>query len=266
MTIYTIPESAKKVIDEYTHLPLGGKEIVCPYFINPKTQRAGLRVLVGKGDPGEITREVKVHAQLKGIDLNKLPAIEIRQFMQDNHVGIDCSGLVAHTYNFWLKNEGKKPLINYLKFKNNSLFHRLKRVLRPVEQIGANTTTNSDNTKPITDLNKVRPGDLIRSKGLRKNAHHLMIISEVTEDNGQVKEIEYVHSIRGYEEENGLRFGKILISDPTLPLHQQTWTEIKNGRNWAYEGFINQLEDNGIRRLKRVNLSYDTITNERAAT
>lgn len=262
MTIYTLPESAKKVIDEYTHLPLGGKEIVCPYFINPKTQRAGLRVLVGKGDPGEIAREVKVHAQLKGIDLSKLSALEIRQFMQDNHVGIDCSGLVVHTYNFWLRNEGKRPLINYLKFKNNSIYQRLKRVLRPVEQIGANTLTNSDNTSPVTDLNAVRPGDFIRSKGLRKNSHHVMIISEVTADNGQVNEIEYVHSIRGYEEENGMRFGKVIVSDPKLELYKQTWTELKNGRNWAYEGFMNQLEDNGLRRLKHVKLNYVTIANE----
>jgi len=260
MTTYTLPESAKKVIDEYTHLPIGGKEIVSPYFINPKTQRAGLRVLVGKGDPGEIAREVKVHSQLKGVDLYKLSAEEIRQFMIDNHIGIDCSGLVVHTYNFWLKNEGKSPLINYLKFKNNSPFQRLKRVLRPVEQIGANTLTNSDNTIPIKNINEIRPGDFIRSKGLRKNSHHIMIISEVTSVNNRVTEIEYIHSIRGYNEENGLRFGKIIISDPSLELYKQTWTEIKDGRNWAYEGYINQLEDNGVRRLKHVKLSY--ITNE----
>ncbi len=256
MTVYSLPYSAKKVIEEYSNLPLGGKNIVCPYYINPKSQRAGLRVLVGKGDPGEISREVKVHAQLKGIDLNKLSAQEIRQFMLDNHIGIDCSGLVVHTYNFWLKNEGKKPLVNYLKFRKNGVWDKFKRKLRPVEQIGANTLTNEDNTEIIPNLNNVRPGDFIRSKGLRKNSHHIIIISEVTIENEVVKEIEYVHSIKGYNEENGLRFGKILITDPKLPLEKQIWTEEKDGRNWAYEGFMNQLEDNGLRRLKNVKLHY----------
>lgn len=261
MIIYTLPESAKKVIEEYSHLPLGGKQIICPYFINPKTQRAGLRVLIGKGDPGEISREVKVHAQLKGIDLSKLSASEIRQFMMDNHIGIDCSGLVSHVYNFWLKQEGKNPLITYLKFKNNSWLQKLKRTLRPVEQIGANTLTNSDNTKPINNINEIRPGDFIRSKGLRKNSHHIMIVSEVTMIDNNVNEIEYIHSIKGYNEENGLRFGKIIISDSGTTLDKQVWTEIKDGRNWAYEGYMNQLEDNGVRRLKNINLSY--ITNEK---
>lgn len=262
MTVYTLPWSAKKVIEEYANLPLGGKNIVCPYYINPKSQRAGLRVLVGKGDPGEIGREVKVHSQLKGIDLQKLSEEGIRQFMLDNHIGIDCSGLVVHTYNYWLKNEDKRPLIKYLKFKNNGFIARLKRKMRPVEQIGANTLTNEENTKIIRDLNKVRPGDFIRSKGLRRNSHHIMIISEVTIVDENVKEIEYTHSIKGYNEENGLRFGKILISDPKLPLEKQTWTEEKDGRNWAYEGFINQLEDNGIRRLKHVKLNYDKVNHE----
>lgn len=254
-TTYSLPESARKVIHEFTHLPIGGKEIVAPYFINTKSQRGGLRVLSGKGDPGEIAREVKVQCQLKGIDVYKLTENEIRDFMRENHIGIECSGFIVHVLNYWLRVNGKRPLIKYLKFYDNNFINRLKRKLRPVEQIGANTITSDLNCDPILNLNDVRPGDLIRSKGQRKNSHHILLISEVTFEDDIIKEIEYVHSISSYEEENGVRFGKILVNNPNDAIQNQTWTEIKNGRNWTYEGLINQLEDNGLRRFKRINLS-----------
>ena len=258
MKTLTLPESAKKVIYEYTHLPLGGKEIVTPYYMNPKSQRGGLRVLVGKGDPGEIAREVKVLSQLKGLDLTKLSATEIRAMMIDNHIGIDCSGFIVHIMNYWLKMQNDRILVNYLKFKNNSIISRLKRTFRPVEQIGANLLTNSENCKVIHDLNEIRPGDLIRAKGQRKNSHHVMLVTEVTFEEDGVKEIEYVHSTRNYGEENGVRFGKILISDPKEIFYKQTWTEIKDGRNWTYEGLMNEVADNGFRRLKNIKLNFVT--------
>lgn len=251
---YSLPESAKKVIHEFTNLPVADKKIVSPYYINTKSQRGGLRVLSGKGDPGEISREVKVQSQLKGIDLYKLNEQQIREFMITNHIGIECSGFVVHVLNYWLRMNGKKPLIKYMKFDNNNFINRFKRTFRPVEQLGANTITNDNNCSLITNLEDIRPGDLVRSKGQRKNSHHILLISEVTFEDDILKEIEYVHSIKAYEEENGVRFGKILINDPKADIQNQIWTEIKNERNWTYEGLMNQLEDNGIRRLKRINL------------
>lgn len=251
---YKLPESALKVIHEFTNLPIANKSIVTPYFINTKSQRGGLRVLSGKGDPGEIAREVKVQSQLKGIDLYKLSETQIRDFMTTNHIGIECSGFIVHVLNYWLRMNGKRPLIKYMRFKNNNFISKFKRLLRPVEQLGANTITSDLNCTKIEKLEDVRPGDLIRSKGHRKNSHHIVLISEVTFEDDILKEIEYVHSISGYEEENGVRFGKILINNPEDEIQNQTWTEIKNGRNWTYEGLINQIEDNGIRRLKRINL------------
>lgn len=258
MKTYSLPESAKKVINEYNSLLIGGKSIVVPYFINPKSQRAGLRVMIGKGDPGEISREVKVLAQLKGIDLNEMTNEQIREFMMDQKVGLDCSGFIVHVLNYWLVQQGDSRLIKYLEFPNNSFVAKAKRKLRPVEQIGANLLTNEENCKVIKNLNDVRPGDLIRSKGQRRNAHHVSLISEVTLEDNKVKEIEYVHSISGYGNQNGLRFGKIIITDPEKDLASQTWTEVLEDRNWTYEGLMKEYSDNGIRRLKRVNLKYIT--------
>lgn len=257
--IYTLPESAQKVIKEYRELPLGKHKVVCPYIINPKTQRAGLRVLIGKGDPGEIARETQVVSQVKGVDLNKMTTAEIRKFMQDRRIGIDCSGFIVHIVNFWLKKQGKQALVNYLVFPENSFYHRLKRLLRPVEQIGAQLMTNLDNCEEITDLNQVRPGDFIRSKGIRKNAHHISLVSKVVTEDNKVKEIEYIHSQRYYEDDNGIRTGTIKTKSLKKPLIEQEWTEELDGRNWTKEGYENQIEDNGIRRLKRVSLNFQTI-------
>jgi hypothetical protein len=262
MIVHKLPASAYKVIDEYLNLPLGGKKIACPYYINPKSQRAGLRVLVGKGDPGEIAREVNVIAQLKSVDLTVLNEDEIRLLMQDSHVGIDCSGFLTHILNYWLKNQGDRPLISYVKFENNDLLSKLKRKLRPVEHLGAKLLTNLDNCKEVTEINDIRPGDFIRSKGMRKNSHHIILISEVTLEDERVTELEYVHSIKGYKAENGVRFGKILITDINKSLEDQIWTEVQDSRNWTYEGYTSNLEDNGIRRLKKVNLSFETTSNE----
>lgn len=256
--ILSIPLSAAQVIHEYTHLPLGGKEVVCPYHINIQKERVGLRVLVGKGDPGEIIREVQVWAKLKDFDIDKASESQIREFMINHSIGIECSGFVSHVLGFWLKSEHKKNLQDYLVFPNNGIINILRRLLRPLENINADTLTSLANCDPINELNEVLPGDLLRSKGRIKNSFHVSLISKVIKENDNVVEIEYIHSQRYYDEENGVKTGKILVNDPSKPLEQQHWLEIKNGRNYTYEGYLRELEDNGIRRLKRVKLHHLT--------
>lgn len=258
-TILTIPTQSRLVIDEYNSLNIEGHKVVAPYFMNIRKQRGGLRVLVGKGDPGEIEREVKVWAQLKGIDLTKMTPVQIRDFMITQNIGIDCSGFVVHVLNYWLRSQGDKPLINYLMFKKQKLIDKLKHKLRPVESIGANFLTNQDNCITITDLNKVLPGDFVRLKGLQKNSHHILLIHQVVKEDKQVKQIEYVHSTSHFGKDCGIRYGKINIIDIKKPLEEQEWTETVDDKNWTYQGYINQLEDNGIRRLKNIKLKFSKL-------
>jgi len=256
--ILSLPLSAEQVIYEYQHLPLGGKEIVCPYHINIRKERVGLRVLVGKGDPGEIVREVQVWAKLKDFDLYKATEVQIREFMINCSIGIECSGFVSHILGYWLKSEHKSSLQDYLVFPRNSLLDILRRAFRPLENINADTLTSLTNCEPVTDLNLVRPGDLIRSKGRIKNSFHVSLVRKVTLEDDRTLEIEYIHSQRYYDEENGVKSGKILVVAAGKPLEQQHWLEIKDGRNYTYEGYMRELDDNGIRRLKRVTLDYLT--------
>jgi len=253
-----LPESADQVINEYLKLPLGGKEVACPYHINKRKERVGLRALVGKGDPGEIVKEVKVWAKLKDFDLFKATSDQIREFMVDRSIGIDCSGFVVHLLGFILKSEKKKRLWQYMKFPDNSLIGVIRRSFRPIENLGANTLTNLENCIEVKDINKVLPGDLIRSKGLVKNSHHVIIIYSVLKEGNKVKEIEYVHSRMHYGNNNGIAFAKIIITDDKLPLEKQKWTEVQDGKNWTLEGFLKDRSDNGIRRFKSFKINYLT--------
>jgi len=258
--ILEIPESAKLVINEYNTLPIGEKAVKVPYFMNIKKRRAGLRVLVGKGDPGEIVREVYVTSQVKGFDLNKASIDQIRKFMIDSNIGIDCSAFIVHIYNSWLRSENKSPLINYLRFPKNDFVQKLKRFLRPVENIGANLLTGDLNAKKITKVNDIVPGDLIRSKGRHKNSHHVLLIIRVMKEDNQVREIDYIHSTKEYGSENGIRQGKIIVTDTNKALKDQEWQEIQNIRNWTHEGFLRENEDNGVRRIEKLSLEYLTST------
>jgi len=252
----SLPDAGFKVIDAFIHLPLGGKVVPCPYHMNVRKERVGLRVLVGKGDPMEIIQEVKIWSKIKDFDLNKATISQIREFMIDRSIGIDCSGFIVHVLGYVISKFLKKKLAKILVYEKSDLLSILRRKLRPIENIGANTLTNLKNCDPITDMNKMLPGDFIRSKGKLKNSHHILLITKVIKQDGFVIEVEYVHSSKNYEEENGVKFGRIQITDLSKPLEKQNWLEIKRGKNYTYEGYINELQDNGIRRLKRVTIPH----------
>ena len=255
--ILTIPLYAQEMIDEYANLRLGGKKVTCPYFMNYKKERAGLRALIGKGDPGEIEKEVMVWAKLRDFDLERASPAKIREFMTDSHIGVDCSGFVVHVLNFWLRSEGKKRLDYYLTYKDNRIIMRIRRTIRTVENIGANTLTSEENCTKITRLNEVQPGDFIRSKAKVKNSHHIMLITKVVKNDGKVAEIEFTHSRKSDDEGSGIRRETIKVLDPKLPLEKQDWPKDRNAASML-DGYVVDIKDNGIRRLKGVKLDYLT--------
>jgi hypothetical protein len=249
---YTLNQKIKNIILEYENIKVDGKSVVCPYYINTKIVKGELGVLAGKGLPKEIIHEVKVWAKVKGFDIEKASDVDIREFMIQQKIGIDCSGFVVNVLNDYLKQEYGKQLMNFLRFPNNSFVDRLRRFLRPIENIGANLLTSDINTHKIENYNDVRPGDLIRAKGTQANAHHVALITDVELDGvGNVINFEYVHSHRFYGKGNGIRRGKICLLDKNLSLEHQKWDDIgEDGINYFLQDYLIEKEDNGIRRLK----------------
>jgi hypothetical protein len=246
-----LSQAALEVIKKYSELDILGKKVCTPYFINSNKKRAELRVMAGKGAPEEIIHEVKVWAQVKGFDLARAKEDQIREFMMDLGIGIDCSGFVVHVLNAELKRRKLGPLWNYLAFSNNSFFMKIRRMLRPLENIGANTLTNETNTTKISDLNNIKPADLIRLVGNKNNEYHVAIITEVEhDDNGKIKSFKYANSNRKYEDQNGVRIGTVKITDPKDELKDQKWIDDYKGKNYFYDDLMKNYEQNGIRRLK----------------
>ncbi len=253
MVTETIPDVVKNLINSYKKLKLGNKEVVTPYYINDK-RRKDLRAMVGKGTPDEIEVEAKIWEKVKGVDFDNMSPDEIKEFLINRGIGIDCSGFVVHLLNVWHKEKENKPLWGELTPLQKSPIWKLRYFLRPAENMGADIVTDDDNSIAV-ELNDVRPGDLIRSKGKKNNAHHVMLVSEVTRDdskeNTPVTQIKYIHSSPYFGKENGIREGVINILDINKPLQDQEWLESdEDGVKHTLEGYKINVEDNGIRRLK----------------
>ncbi len=247
---YKLPKEATEIIDHYFNLKIGNKKIRCPYYINLKRTK-DLRALVGKGTPEEIELEVQIWAKLRGIDLIKSSEKEIREFLINEGIGIDCSGFVIHVINGWYKAVNGKNIWSKLKPMKNDIIHRLAYKLKPVEKLGAEIITNLENSETI-EIGNVLPGDVIRTKWKRKNSHHILLVSKIEKDSkGNVKIIEYTHSIPFYDEKSGVKTGEIEVIHQNKPLQDQKWLEVDDsGVNHVYEGFLINVEDNGLRRVK----------------
>ncbi len=247
-----ISKYAQQIIDKYKNLDLGNKKVRCPYYINVKKNK-DLRAMVGKGTPEEIIMEARIWEKLKGINFEKMTEEEIRSFLIERGLGIDCSGFVTHALNYWHYSKTGKNIFNELNPGYDKILRKIVYFLKPVENLGVLQLCSDKNSFPV-QINDVKPGDVIRSTWKRKNSYHILIVTEVTKsDNGVVKKIKYANSTEQYGKNNGVREGEIEITDINLPLHKQNWTDVdENGINHQLEGYLFDLEKNGIRRIKAV--------------
>jgi|GEM_PF-791492 len=256
---------AQKIMNEYLSLPFAGVDGVrCPYFVNTRVNRRGqIRSLIGKGTPQEIVEEAKIvsiqyhhgifdhdghcciyddcHSRESGNPDTGSPirsgmtsqSENIRKFLIDNNLGVDCSGLVTHILRaHYLETRGVDIA---KKFVGNIAAGWLRRQimrLRPVESIGVKSGYGNDkNTEKLGDEKsgydyaKIQAGDVIimlgvDAKGVR---NHILLI---TDCGGST--IKYAHS-RAWSAEgqygHGVNTGEIKITAPSKGLLTQEWSE-----------------------------------------
>lgn len=193
-------------------LPLGGKKIFTPYRINIPFQSN--RDKYGKSDPATLVKNAKTLAQASNLDLKKMSEPQIVKFLQDNLLGIDCSGFVYHILNYLLTKTTRTELTSY-GFPKASLTN-------------VQLLTSNQMSTPIDEFTSAKPGDLIKLNSSKKIPHVLIILQK----EGQV--ITYAHS-----------------SNQTDPQGVHTG-EIKSGKfpkDLAGFSYQKNLGD-GIRRLK----------------
>jgi len=246
-----IPKETLHIIKQYFNLSLNGKKVHCPYYINVRKVRMGLRVLIGKGSPDEIIQESLIYEKLRNVDFKSMSIHEIREFLVKRHIGIECSGFICQVLDYMLRKQKKKHIWKYLIYPKTGIYRRIARFLRPIENIPAEMLTNDTNSKPVKNLNNMKPGDIIRLKGLR-GGYHVMLISRIKKEDGTIKEFEYVHATRWYNDQHGVRKGTVIVKDPKKRLSDQIWTDEYKGRNWTYEEVMKDSKYTQVRRLFRV--------------
>lgn len=219
------------VITNYTLLPFADKQVSCPYFNNRRSKvRAGLRVLLGKGSPQEIVDEANLFAMREKVDLTKLESEDIKKFLVEHNLGVDCSAFAYYILEaeYAKKNKGKlSSKLFYRKAK--SFLRKLITKLRAVENINVEVLSDQKNSHTI-ELSEILPGDFISiiNSGKEHNLNHILIIYKVDVENSLPTAIHYCHSFQWSTDgkyNHGIKFGMIEITDPTKSLLEQQWIE-----------------------------------------
>lgn len=243
---------AEKIITDYLNLPFPIQGVRCPYFNNAKLrQRGQLKVLIGKGAPQEILEEAHIIAtQYKQDIFSFTDPEQIRKFLIENNLGVDCSGFITNVLKEEFAALGTDLTKRIFITPKTNILRWLISRLRPVEQISVQVYANDKNTEVIYNLSEIKAGDLIvmLKTGPNKNHDHILL---VTETNGNI--IHYAHA-RAWSSEgrygHGVASGTITITEPDKSILYQTWEE-KNKTNEDNETFI-EARQATILQIKRL--------------
>mgnify|MGYP001559844356 CR=1 FL=1 len=208
-------ESYSKILHEGYEkflLPLGGKKVPTPYRINIPYQ--GDRRKYGKSDPKTLISDIKQIAKEQNFNLERASIGEIRKFMEDNQLGLDCSGFVYHILDFLLNQIGKGGM-QQIGFPKPS-------------STNANLLTSEKFTIPVRKFEDLQAGDIIKLDSQDTIPHTLIIL------NVQDRVASYAHSSK-LTEVKGVHQDKII--NGTLPDELSVYS-------------YNVKAGDGIRRLK----------------
>lgn len=215
-TVIRLPAKAQAIVDGYLRISVDGAVAACPYHINPGLHTAN-RALLGKGNPKEI--EALARKNFEKYDMHANGSSDsLRSFLLACGIGVDCSGFASWVLNGITETRLHGSLWKCLTFPG--VRRNLVSKVRPVENISANLLTGHTNSKPVSNLSDVRPGDLIRAAGW----HHVVVVIEVGRDkNGKAVYFQYAQSSCMYGPGSGVRTGHAVIRKPAGSLLDQEW-------------------------------------------
>ncbi|MBI2462663.1 MAG: hypothetical protein HYV65_00225 [Candidatus Spechtbacteria bacterium] len=243
-TIVSIPQPALDVIERYKHLNIGDNRAVrCPYYRNPRSgkERWGLNAFSGKGSPQEIEDELKIIERLEHKNFSSMEEDEVRDIMRKRRLGVECSGFIAHIFDAWTRQSKSKRVYEVLQFPQSGLFAKIAIYLRPFTHIGVATLTDLQNARELKNWQELQPGDLIRF--VAEVDHAILVIKTERDNNDKLISVEYAQSVRE-ETGEGIKEGKITITNESLPLVEQHWEEWPNTSRTINQqrGFISGQE------------------------
>jgi hypothetical protein len=219
----TLSKEAQTVIDTYIKLPIGAG-CSTPYYNNRRGKiRAGLNAIIGKGTPKEICDEAQIASLHRNVSIRKASPDELKHFLVDVGLGIDCSGFAFHVLNAESKARGLGALFPHLVLKKGIIRRTLAR-LRPASNVGVGIFSMDENSMPV-EYADIEAGDFfsIIGSGLDHTYNHIMVITKV---NGNT--LSYSHSYAWPSDGkygHGIKNGIVTIIDPTKPITDQQWNE-----------------------------------------
>ena len=239
--------AAEKLINQYFNMPFPGVNGVrCPYFNNSRRRSRGqLRALVGKGTPEEIVAESKIisiqhHLGIFENDCSvckqNISPDDIRKFMIDHDLGIECSGFVSQALRAHYRETKNIDFARRIYIYPPAKFFRyLISILRPIENISVQVLADDKNSA-VVELKDAAPGDIITMLDTQpgKMRNHVLLIRDASKD-----KIEYVHAMAWSSEGkygHGVAKGTIEIIYPKDNLLEQRWDEknLTDGQNETY--------------------------------
>lgn len=228
-------KALEKLYYDYSHLPLGGKKIRCPYWSSKQ------RILLsgpfkGKGTPSQVTLATVNAAEKTKTDLRKLSSDEIRKFMEHHRIGVDCSGFVYHLADAFDKEKGGEGIVGKITGVRGSWARR----------VNAYCLTNVKNSIQIEKVKDLQLGDFIRFEG----GKHIAIILRIRRnEKGIPQEVFYAHSAR-LSAVTGVHLARFMVVNPGKGLDKQKFLE-KTRRSYNYFSLAyKKTNADGIRRLR----------------
>ncbi len=231
MALLSLSKQAQNTIDNYLVLPFANKNVSCPYYNNRRQQiRGALFVRIGKGTPEEIVDEAKTEIIKQRKSLQSMSNDDIKKFLVENNIGIDCSGLAYHILDAELKSRKNTSLKNQLSFSHlKNPIRRIVARLRAVGNTNVKTLAADTNSRTI-NISEVEPGDMIimLDSGRNHDRDHILIVHSVEKNDKSTIKINYTHALDWRMDglyNHGVRQGIIEITDSKKPLIDQTWNE-----------------------------------------
>ncbi len=250
--------AAQKIINDYLSLPFEQVQSVsCPYYNNKRqVLRGGLRAGVGKGSPDDIVEEALIQSLHDKKNLNTMTDEEIKKFLVDHHLGVDCSAFVYYILDAELKSLSKGSIKKYLHFPyiKNPLRHLLTK-LRTAENTDVKTLAHARNSNQV-ELKNVQPGDFVvlLGGGREHERDHIIIITDVKKENNVPVTLEYAHSDEWPSDgryNHGVRIGTMRINNVNGSILDQPWSERKDAN--VNELFKQAGYSVGLHRLNALN-------------
>ncbi len=226
-----ISSKALTIIDQYKNFQIGNAICSIPYYNNKiSTVRAGLRVNIGKGSAKDIYDEIERLSIIQKFDIKSFNNDNLKKFLVDNNIGIDCSAFAYYVLEAESIDRGKGNLDKILSFPFcKGLFGSIKSKLRPVENASVETFAHEKNSR-IINIKDISVGDMIIILGNKEgnDRNHILIINQIEYQNFIPTNIHYVHAIAwptNGKYDTGIHEGEIEIKDINKSIIEQNWIE-----------------------------------------